>query len=426
MAENKQSLDTYYGYLFKKSYTNSTDKDARMTVLQYFSDPVTYNYIEEYGGEQLKLPLYEMIFNKSIGLSDNEVYDSKASEYTTAYSRLWYGIVKILTDSVWVSDVNATIETKHRPYFSNIVTNKGYFSFILNRYDANNKVYIPHKKYYIYYDLEVFIQDYQLPEKYYIFYDDSEEMITGTLPHEGEDSDCSNLNGIARKRNTIESVDVLTMLQTFAKDLGKGNTYNGVTNFHYNGSTSYYDETGKICFKNVHQDFFIFYTRLAPTVEECKHAVREQLIIDKGGRDAAAFAYPDLFVNEIRRIFILRNNTGFPVSYNECTSFLDQNPLSNPEIITMLSMTCPLIVENGVSDVIQKYSPIAIEDPKTEEEREANKFLFYLSSIVNYINGSNLDPDFYEETGFEDHLAISGYVQFTYAFVTWQVYKDQN
>ena len=174
----------------------------------------------------------------------------------------------------------------------------------------------------------------------------------------------------------------------------------------------------------------MFYTRVAPDEKAMRNIIQNQLIIDKGSRDLAAFAYPDLFVNEIRRIFVLEENRGIPISYNKITSFLStMSKFENPEILTVLQLTCPVIVENGVSDVIEAYSPIEINEPSTPSQIEAKRFLIYLSSIINYFNGTNLNPGFLEQTSFELGLDTEynrRYAQFRFAFVTWRVYEPLN
>lgn len=430
------SLDTFYGYLFDRSpISYKNDKNELITVMSYFSNPVTYLFKESY--KLTPLYKYELVFNNSIGYTDSEIYNEVSSDYTKLYADLFYGIVKIKTDGVWTANENIVDlnygETENTPIadrirrkFSDIKYEDGYFEFVYSP-DSSSKI---SKKYVIYYKLTAFEQNYSLAEQYYVFYDDAETLISiqnGEYP----DGCTSNiLDGQFRERNTIEAVDVYGVLQKFAKDLGKANIYTGVTCYHYNGSTCYYDSEGNEKYRPIHQDFFVFYTRVAPDEKAMRNIIQNQLIIDKGSRDLAAFAYPDLFVNEIRRIFVLEENRGIPISYNKITSFLStMSKFENPEILTVLQLTCPVIVENGVSDVIEAYSPIEINEPSTPSQIEANRFLFYLSSIINYFNGTNLNPGFLEQTSFELGLDTEynrRYAQFRFAFVTWRVYEPLN
>ena len=417
-----ETLDTYYGYLLDKSDVSVSNKDEIITIYRYFTDPKSYQYKEDLANTPMKS--YELIFNNSIGYADNEI-KADNGDYTKLYADLFYGIIKMRTDAVWTADPNIKDQNYPdqdvRKKFSNILLDvKGCIQFVYTP-DSANKV---SKKYYIYYDIKSFEDNYALPESYYVFYDDAETVINADINGYPEGCPSGESSGQTRVRNTIESVDVFGVLQKFARDLGTNNIYKNVTCYHYNGSTCYYDLDGKIQYKNIHQDFYVFYTRLAPNTDAMKNIIQSQLIIDKGSRDLAAFAYPDLFEDEIRSIYMLETNRCFPVSYNKINEFLAEHKgFKNPEIISVLQLTCPLIVENGVSDVIEAYSPIEINDPQTEGQIEANKFLFYLSSIVNYINGSNLDPAFYEESGFKDCLEY-GYVEFKFQFVTWRVYKN--
>ena len=56
------SLDTFYGYLFDRSpISYKNDKNELITVMSYFSNPVTYLFKESY--KLTPLYKYELVFN---------------------------------------------------------------------------------------------------------------------------------------------------------------------------------------------------------------------------------------------------------------------------------------------------------------------------------------------------------------------------
>lgn len=390
------ALDTYYGFLFGgNQFGTVNDKEERLTVLRYFDDPVTYRYNSSYNSQDMRN--YELVCKGSIGLTNNQAFVN--NNYTEIYTYLWYGIVKLHTDSIWASTADIDVIRKH---FGGISLGKGIISFVFT-YDG-----VP-RQYHIYTTLEGLTENYELPESYFVFYDDAEY---------GPD-------GQPKLRNTIEREDVFNMLDGFASGLGKSNIYNGVCTYTYTGPGGYNHQGEFGQHESIVQDFHIFYTRLVPSEETMKHAIVQKLVVDKGGRDLAKFYYPNLFKDEIREVYLLRKNNCYPISYNAVTNFLSEHPsFTNPEIISVVNWKCPLVVQNGVSDVLPNYRPVEIQTPGSEADREANKFLYYLTAALNFIDGSKNKQAFPAEVDFENHLTENGgYVQFTYLAITWRVYK---
>ena len=400
------NLDTHYGYLIEKDMTVNTETDEKLTVLRYFSNPKTYSYLKNLdlgNGTYLPLSLIELVFQNDIGV---EQMVDQANNYTDEYTRIWSGIWRILNDPDWVS---ITDGSQDRSYFTEIdYRTGGRVSFIYCT-PSESGTFFPQRKYVIFYNLDTLLNEYVLQSNYYVFYDD------------------------IHKRNSIEREDVQSMLIKLLGEIGKNNIYNGVAHFLYYGNTcERVIEDGKEIIRyaseKITQDFYVFYVQQPPTDDTMRVLIKEKLILDYSdenglnGRDNAAFVYPDLFDNEVRRIYILEENRFFPVSYNIVNEFMLQHgDIENPEIISMLQYHCPFIVENGVSDVVPAYHPLEYEGSDlTNDEKESNEFLYRISSIANYINNLLSEPSFSNEAGYEE---TDNYVQFKFSFVTWRVMK---
>ena len=401
-------LDTFYGYLVKKDMTVNTETDEKLTVLRYFSNPKTYSYLKNLdlgNGTYLPLSLMELIFQNSMGIE--EMVDP-SNNYTDEYTRVWSGIWRILNDPDWLS---ITDGSQDRSYFTEIdFKTGGRVSFIYCS-KSETGVFYPERKYVIFYELDTLLNEYVLQSNYYVFYDD------------------------IHQRNSIEREDVQSMLIKLLGEIGKTNIYTGVAHYLYYGNTcERVIENGKEVVKyaaeKITQDFYIFYVQQAPTEETMKVLIKEKLLLDfsdengLNGRDNAAFVYPDLFDSEVRRVYILEENNFFPISYNILNAFMLTHPeISNPEVISMLQYDCPFVVENGVSDVIPAYHPLAYEGSDlTSDEKESNEFLYRLSSIANYINKLLSEPSFTNEAGYDE---TSEYIQFKFSFITWRVMKTK-
>ena len=394
--------NTFYGVLFEENeYEARNNSELRLTALRYFSEPVTYRCnIDSLLNIELKH--YELLFDKTIGMDIKGLNDSRITykDYSKMYAALWWGIVA-LSNGTFNSSENEF--KKHFQIIGDDITKSGLISFNFSEDAFTGDGFVG--RYYIYTTLEGLENYYEFPENYYIFYDEK---------------------GI---RNDIEHGDVYELMNKFVKKFGIKNMYKGVTLYVYEGPAGYIDENGMEAVQDyIHQDFFIFYTRNEPDDELKRHILREKVIIDKGGRDLAKFYYPNLFDDIVRRIYSLYSNNAHPVSYNLINDFLaEHGDFINPEIITIFPRKIPLIVDGGInneSGII--YHPYIIENPQCEEEDISNKFLHYLSSAVNYVEGTKDKILFPSEINFEDHLDDAyggGYVQFKYQAVTWRIYR---
>ena len=412
-----------YGYLFEhQKFGTVSHKDERLTVLRYFKDPITYSFEglnKTNVDDVIDSTVFELVCDGSIGLSEGECFYN--GDFTKVYEYLWHGIIKLKQmGSYWLK-----VDSEVRSYFENVHIEErkdengklivDYVSFDFNFYvlyfDKNGEEQSTDTRirYNIYYTLKGIETFYEFPEEYYIFYDDKEYSDAGE----------------PRQRNIIEREDVYGLMNRFVSEFGVTNMYKGVYKYTYIGPAGYITESGeKSQHDVVHQDFYVFYTRNAPDQAVAEHAICMKLIEDKGGRDLAKFYYPNLFKDEVRRIFLIRENRGFPISYEIVNEFLEQKQILNrPEIINVLQWKCPMIVENGVSDLIPNYSPVEIATPETMEDEIANKFLFYLSLSLNYIDGTKNPNAFPPEIDFADNLEYDGFVEFNYQAVTWRIFK---
>lgn len=374
-----ESYDVIYSFLTDRGVSTPINKEERITIYKTFTDPISHTLKHTFPEAGLYASNYELITDGNLPF---DVTD--ADSYTSKYINLWFIILKLQQNGAWVTNGGAASYG-----VTEIVIKKGYVSFVLEK-----------KRYYVFTEIDAMEDIYAIKEEYYIFYDDFESDT--------------------KRRDNIESEDIYKVLNEFVNVLGKNNMYKKVTTYTYNGTTCYYNENGDVQEKQITQHFYLFYNKIAPEEESKKEAIKNRLIIDKGGRDQAAFEYPNLFNDEVRRVFALRENKGYPVNVNALNTFVYNNNVTNPEVILLMDWRCPIVVENGVSDVITNYSPIVVED-NSEEAVKNNQFIYYLSSILNYLMGTNDKPDFVNETGFKE---TDDYVQFIFSFITWQVQKN--
>lgn len=404
---SNEFLTCYYGYLLNRNMTANTETDEKLTVLSYLNNPVTYSYLKNISienGNYANLSLMELIFESNIGIEN--AFDESTNDYTEEYKRLWLGIWRMIHDPEWVI---STGEEKDRQYFTNIEfgNEKGRISFVY-RYKSSTGNYNDKCKYVIFTKLDDLKEGYVITNNYYVFYDDKQE------------------------RNIIESDDVPSMLIELVGEIGKTNIYDGIAQYIYSGyTTELVIEDGKETYKyseeKIEQHFYILYVKNAPSKDRMKSLIKEKLIYDysdengQNGERNARLKYPDLFEKEIRKIYMLKENNFYPVSYNILIAFMqdhEADDIMNPEVISMLHYDCPFVVDRGVSDIITAYHPLSYEGSGlTRAQRDANEFLYMLSSVVNYINGLLVTlPKFAEAT--------NEYVQFDFSFITWRVMKN--
>lgn len=374
-----KSYDVVYSFLTNRGVSTQINKEERLAIYRTFSEPISYTLNHAFPESGLYAENYELITDGNLPFDV-----TSEGSYTNTYINFWFIVLKLQQNGAWVTNGGATSYG-----VTEILIKQGYVSFVLDK-----------KRYYVFTSVDSMEDIYAIKEEYYIFYDDFESDT--------------------KRRDNIETEDIYTVLNEFVNVLGKDNIYNKVTTYTYNGSTCYYDEHGEVQERQITQHFYLFYNKIAPSEETKKEAIKNKLIVDKGGRDQAAFEYPNLFNDEVRRVFALRENKGYPVNVNALNEFVYNNNVSNPEVILLLDWRCPIVVENGVSDIITNYSPIVMEDG-SEESVKNNQFIYYLSSILNYLMGTNDTLDFINETGFKE---TDEYVQFIFSFITWQVQKD--
>ena len=372
--EENTSIDLF---LFKLGST--VNKEERISVYKTFKEPISYTL--NHKTNSFNFSEYELISNGNIGFNNINANN----DYNNQYLSFWFVILKFRENGAWVY-------------------NKQYLEYGVTDYDFNtdaqgNVLYCSFTmfniNYTVFFDSKSLLEAYaNIRQDYYVFYDDTGE------------------------RDTIEAKDVFTMLNNIVNALGKDNIYTGIDTYIYIGNTNVIDSEGNKYLKQITQRFYILYNTVAPSLETKKKIIREKLIEDKKSRDQAALEYPDLFNEEYRSIYRLRENKGFPINLSIVDKFLENNYIINPEIILLLDLNCPIIVENGVSDIIENYSPIKIEE---EDYFESNQFIFYLSSVFNYIDGLNKDVGGLKNTtGF---IETDEWIQFSFSNISWRVMK---
>ena len=363
-------------FLFKLG--NTIDKNERISVYKTFSNPISYTL--NYKNSSFTFSDYELICDDKIGFETHNAL----GDYTNQYISFWFVLLKIRENGAWLAN-NLYLEYG----VSNLECHSSEEKILCCSFLMNNL------QYRIFFDVKCLLQEYaDVRQDYFVFYDDKGE------------------------RDTIESKDVFSVLNNIVKVIGKDNIFTDVDTYIYIGSTNVYDVEGNRYLKQITQKFYILYNTVAPSLETKKKVIREKLIADKGSRDQAALEYPDLFTEEYRTIYRLRENKGFPINVVIMEEFLADNYILNPEIILMMDLKCPIIVENGVSDIIENYSPIRVEE---EDYYESNQFIFFLSSVFNYIDGLNTDVGGLKNTtGF---IETDEWVQFSFSNISWRVMK---
>ena len=372
--EQSTSIDIF---LFKLG--NAINNEERISVYKTFEDPISYTLNHKITA--FNFSEYELISNGNIGFETV----NQNNDYNNNYLSFWFVILKFKENGAWV---------KNRQYLEYGVTN---YDFSANSEGSvlSCSFTMFNINYNIFFDVNHLLESYaNIRQDYYVFYDDTGE------------------------RDTIESKDVFTMLNNIVKALGKDNIFNAIDTYIYIGNTNIIDSEGNKYLKQITQRFYILYNTVAPSLDTKKKVIREKLIEDKKSREQAALEYPDLFNEEYRTIYRLKENKGFPISLAVVNNFLDRNYIINPEVILLLDLNCPIIVENGVSDIIENYSPIKIDE---EEYFESNQFIFYLSAVFNYIDGLNSDVGGLKNTtGFNE---TEEWIQFSFNNISWRIMK---
>ena len=199
----------------------------------------------------------------------------------------------------------------------------------------------------------------------------------------------------------ISNDEMLSFLATLGNELGKDNIYTSVRQWNY------VNEQG------IRTSFYIYFSGSKPGDIICQEVVRTYLI-KKYGVEYAKAVFPRLFISSIRKVFCLYDNKVLPIDWNMMVNFITEYNILAPEIIHVLDYISPIVVEYGVSDIYPTYKD------KESTDSMNNKFLYYISSVLNYYNGKKLTKDFIEESQFTEH---DDYCSVVTAGVEWHIMK---
>jgi hypothetical protein len=202
------------------------------------------------------------------------------------------------------------------------------------------------------------------------------------------------------ENQTIEHDEMFSTMMFFVNNMGKENPYTNVKRYEYEDATKF-------------QIFYVFYYGLEPDAEKCKSVIREELA-RKFGYDNAKERYPSLFIDSFRRIFLVTENRGYPINHQTLNEFIITRDIFRPEVILLLDWSVPIVVEYGLSDIIPNFTPV------TERDTQSNQFIYFLSKVLNYLQGKVLTPQFIREAQFSEN---ENYAAFVFAGVEWQVQK---
>jgi hypothetical protein len=281
---------------------------------------------------------------------------SDATQYAD-YDVFWELIIKLWKDDSFYK--NGTYRTYGA---TDVVRDSDYIEFVRN--DTEWRVYMTFNK---------LFTEYPVDNKYLVFFDEN--------------------------RN-IEEGELYSTMMFFLNNMGKDNAYTGVKRWEYQDAKTF-------------QIFFVFYYGAEPTSEKCKSEIRLELI-KRYGYFSAKDKYPNLFIDSFRKIWLLTENRGYPIDYQTLNDFVTEKDLFRPEVILILDWSVPLVVEYGVSDIIPNYTPV------TERDTQSNQFIYFLSKILNYLQGKVLPSSFIAEAQFTE---TDEYAAFIFGGVQWQVQK---
>lgn len=215
--------------------------------------------------------------------------------------------------------------------------------------------------------------EYPINKKYFVFFDDND---------------------------TIERDELYPALMNIITNIGKENPYDNMKRYEYQDP-------------NKNRLFYVFYYGAEPSVDKCRSVIREELI-RKFGYENAKQSYPNLFIDTFRKIYTVSDNKGYPINYTQLQEFIVKHDIFRPEVVLLLDWTVPIVIENGLSDVLPKFTPI------TEKDADSNKFIYFLSRVLNYLQGKLLTPDFVKEAQFSE---TTTYAAFVFGGIEWQVMK---
>lgn len=303
-----------------------------------------------------------LLSNWSIITDQNIPPEGDVKFVDTAEYDVWFeGVVRLFTDPTFITN------GVYRSFFiSSIVNNieDGYVEYIFG-----NKL-----RFIIANTVQAFRLIYPQMTHYYVVYDESQNVTND---------------------------EMLTLMAELCNELGRDNVYNSVCQWNY-----YSDDMIKT-------SFYIFYSGSRPGDLICQEVVRTY-VINKYGLEEAQRRFPKLFISTIRKVFTLYDNTIEPIKYQMLKDFIEEYNIFSPEIIHVLDYISPIAVEYGVSDIYSSYTSKHSTDPMN------NKFLYYISSVLNYYNGKRLTRDFIEESQFHEY---EDYCSVVTGGVQWNIMK---
>ena len=367
-------MKTIYGLLFD----NREEKELadKKEIIRIMESPVIYEC--EDTTQYFNCDGYSLILS--------EPFSNRDFINTSDYNSLFETIVRFFNDKLFDG-------IDYPSYVSNVsdyIISSGYIQFIYNNElkfvicnsaDSYKKIC------------------YEVP-KYYVVYDETQN---------------------------VENDEMLTLMSSICNELKK-TVYEAVKRWNYVDGA-----------KN--KSFYIFYTGKVPGDVTCKELVKEYLInlyIDKVKKEDPELSdaeaedkaieelekdFPKIFITSERKIFCLYkdedddfvNNKSYIIDYPMLKKFVDDYNILAPEIIYILELFSPIIVEYGVSDIINNYKPFESDSYLN------NQFLYYVSSVLNYYKGTKeLSKTFKQESFFEEH---EDYCSVVCGNVEWQIMK---
>lgn len=212
--------------------------------------------------------------------------------------------------------------------------------------------------------------------------------------------------------NTVNNNEMLSMIVGILNQFNKeGRNYTDVLIWDY------IDDRKK-------DSFYVLYSGDEPSVVIIKDVIRNYLInyyrtkyhlSENDAYKKAKQEYPLLFIDSFRKIYVMYDNTQFPINVENLNTFIDRNNILMPEVIYCLDWVSPLIIEYGISELIPDF--VFYES----ENIVNNKFLYYISNVLNYYENKVIDKNFIKESHFVEY---EDYCSVVCAEVEWQIMKQ--
>jgi len=356
-------MEVIYGLFFNA--TNSKSLSDKKEAIRLMQTPILYT------NTNISLSDFNLLLSKDLScISDNFPNSTDYDDFFSAVTQIFSSnqfVSNSLYKSYGIKNLTITPLNENYQFLENLDNNleySNYISFIYQNY-----------KFVIANSIEGFRKIYIVPNEYYIIYDEDQK---------------------------VENNEMLPMLLNIVDNVGKNNIYTSVRKWDY------IDET-KV------KSFYIFYSGEYPSDYVTMELIRS-FLVNKYGYENAKLEFPRLFITTERRIFCMYENKQYPINYENLKAFIEENNIISPEIIHVVNFISPCIVEYGLSDIITDYSP------NENTNVLNNRFIFYLSSILNSFNGKVLDSNFITSSHYieyiDDHC-----VSFECGGVKWFVIK---